>query len=681
IFDIDDEATGEKIVEIKGLRLINGHADNDKELETEPDICPGGAIFNAEDLTIDSCEFEDNVAEGGNGCSYGNGKGGAIFNAPSPPPDMPMSLTVTNTKFTNNHADGEGGAIYNYETVIDEISFCTFLNNSANHAGGAIYNGYGSIITKIQNSVFNGNNSPWGGAIANYNSDIVDIHMSNFTGNYSYGGGGAIYNSTGADDDDDAEIMLIDNSNFNFNKALFSGGAILNYKDGEGPYKGVIWKIDNTDFNNNSAGPQGLPLLLKTSSKEYIGDDDDDGGAISNINAIIHEILNSKFDGNEANTEFEGIPVKTFGGQGAGGAIYNYGYDSELLVDLSLIGSILYSTFSNNSAHEGGAIFNGIGGGPSVEAKILTINKSTFNNNSADHGTGIFNESKIPVINNSTFNSNGTDENGIEECGVEDINCLENLCTLCEGIEDCILCAFFECGCSFDECGVEDFICLDNNCDLCDGEECVECAFFECGCLLEEPPLPPRSIARESNEGSPPGAYEGFFNSHANISFSTFSENLVGINLYGDDDDDDAELNIINSIVANSSILNCVINGYLMDFGGNHEDFLGFNGQTCFEQPPSLITLGPLADNGGPTQTVELIAGDPIDGANGSLDDDDDCVGFQASMAEDYYAPVTVLTDQRGANRPDGSECDSGAYETGLLHSVTITKLTIPPGG
>jgi hypothetical protein len=54
--------------------------------------------------------------------------------------------------------------------------------------------------------------------------------------------------------------------------------------------------------------------------------------------------------------------------------------------------------------------------------------------------------------------------------------------------------------------------------------------------------------------------------------------------------------------------------------------------------------IGPLADNGGPTFTHALSPGSPaIDAANDAL---------------------CPATDQRGTNRPQGTHCDIGAYES-----------------
>jgi hypothetical protein len=65
---------------------------------------------------------------------------------------------------------------------------------------------------------------------------------------------------------------------------------------------------------------------------------------------------------------------------------------------------------------------------------------------------------------------------------------------------------------------------------------------------------------------------------------------------------------------------------------------------------PDLLRLGPLADNGGSTQTHALLEGSrAIDAATG------DC----------------LPTDQRGVGRPAGGGCDIGAYEYGQAAAPT----------
>jgi predicted outer membrane repeat protein len=70
--------------------------------------------------------------------------------------------------------------------------------------------------------------------------------------------------------------------------------------------------------------------------------------------------------------------------------------------------------------------------------------------------------------------------------------------------------------------------------------------------------------------------------------------------------------------------------------------------------------LAPLADNGGPNQTLALQAGSPaIDVGN---------------------ATTCPSTDQRGVRRPQGSGCDIGAYEVVVELSVSPTLVAIDEG-
>ena len=57
--------------------------------------------------------------------------------------------------------------------------------------------------------------------------------------------------------------------------------------------------------------------------------------------------------------------------------------------------------------------------------------------------------------------------------------------------------------------------------------------------------------------------------------------------------------------------------------------------------------LGPLRDNGGPTETHALLLGSPA---------------IDAGSCQDAGGNP-VLTDQRGVARPQGAGCDIGAYE------------------
>ncbi|MBK9092075.1 MAG: hypothetical protein IPM84_04725 [Anaerolineae bacterium] len=108
----------------------------------------------------------------------------------------------------------------------------------------------------------------------------------------------------------------------------------------------------------------------------------------------------------------------------------------------------------------------------------------------------------------------------------------------------------------------------------------------------------------------------------------------------------DSSLTLRNTVVANSpSGSNCYayVSRPIVDGGGN----LSFGDNTC----PGISgdpKLGPLQNNGGPTETMALGAGSAArDAAN-----DATCAA----------APVNNL-DQRGVTRPQGAHCDIGAYE------------------
>jgi CSLREA domain-containing protein len=78
--------------------------------------------------------------------------------------------------------------------------------------------------------------------------------------------------------------------------------------------------------------------------------------------------------------------------------------------------------------------------------------------------------------------------------------------------------------------------------------------------------------------------------------------------------------------------------------GGNNLQFGGAIASSCgVGIPIADPKLGPLANNGGSTQTMALLPGSPaIDAGNDAL---------------------CPATDQRGAHRPIGPHCDVGAYE------------------
>ena len=158
----------------------------------------------------------------------------------------------------------------------------------------------------------------------------------------------------------------------------------------------------------------------------------------------------------------------------------------------------------------------------------------------------------------------------------------------------------------------------------------------------------------------------------ANISFSTLSGNSASANGGGGIFVDAiATLNIKNSIVANStSGGDCFNAGTFNATGVNFTTNGTCPGFTVVT--PAQLNLGPLADNGGPTQTHALLGGSV---AINAAPDCTDVFGNPGSPK--LGGPTaTVTTDQRGVSRPQGSACDVGAYE---LVPCTTTPTIICP--
>jgi uncharacterized repeat protein (TIGR01451 family)/CSLREA domain-containing protein len=118
-----------------------------------------------------------------------------------------------------------------------------------------------------------------------------------------------------------------------------------------------------------------------------------------------------------------------------------------------------------------------------------------------------------------------------------------------------------------------------------------------------------------------------------------------------------------NSIVSNpqGGGDNCDSSGGLPASQGNNiEDDAGQSCQFTDPNDQSGVDpkLGPLADNGGPTQTMALQSGSP---------------------AIDRGATVpSVTTDQRGVSRPQGPAYDIGAFEVAVGADLSLTKSASP---
>ncbi|RME88037.1 MAG: hypothetical protein D6770_07895, partial [Anaerolineae bacterium] len=181
------------------------------------------------------------------------------------------------------------------------------------------------------------------------------------------------------------------------------------------------------------------------------------------------------------------------------------------------------------------------------------------------------------------------------------------------------------------------------------------------GAILSLGPLTVTNSTFANNQVQQRGGGIYILNSSLTVTNSTFSDNQAGegggiYNL-------DSTLHLRNTILANSQ-------------GGGKDCFN--DGGTLVEDTHNLIennaaspnncgtptqtgdpNLGPLQDNGGPTQTMALGAGSP------AIDNGDNA--------------VCPATDQRGVARPQGIGCDIGAYEYEDLIPPTVVATSLLP--
>lgn len=270
----------------------------------------GGAIdiddFSSANSSILNSTFNNNTA-GDGGAIDGNGIVEGL--------ELDPQLVVEGSTFSQNQAEGSGGAIYQIGKL--EISNSDFNSNSAEGGdGGAIY---AAGATVISDSTFEGNLSGEdGGAIST--EDSVEVTSSTFNENSSGERGGAIYSEV---------EVAVTTSSFEGNVSL-NGGALSSSGD---------VAVEESAFIGNSAISSETEIILSDIEGAL---KDGHGGAIFAQNTA--RIENSSFEGNSADE--------------SGGAV-----SSQILL-------VNASTFENNSAHKGGAleVFN--------ESRIIEITEN-----------------------------------------------------------------------------------------------------------------------------------------------------------------------------------------------------------------------------------------------------------------------------------------------------------------
>src|SRR5215207_3647909 len=137
-----------------------------------------------------------------------------------------------------------------------------------------------------------------------------------------------------------------------------------------------------------------------------------------------------------------------------------------------------------------------------------------------------------------------------------------------------------------------------------------------------------------------------------NSTFSGNSASGLGDTL-GDQPEQGGDLQVGNSILSGTGFNNC--GGSVVDLGNNLSWPVENNCPGTSTDP----RLDSLADNGGETETVALLADSPAIDAG----DNRTC----------------TPTDQRGVTRPQGDACDIGAFEVALINLFSVTNSSNGP--
>ena len=383
-------------------------------------------------------------------------------------------LDITNSTFTNNKATKDGGAVNNYfynsysKNGYVYIASSTFESNKAKD-GGAIYN-HGEKDLKencgkmfIENSTFTANTATGkGGAI--YNEGIMKIENSQFSSNESSQGGAILVAKDTGDLKVKNSTFIANKSTTGFSGAIHvSGKAVIEdtlFDRNEAKYGGALTSGKGSDligsdltlssvtFTNNEAeemGALGIYKKAELTNVTFIGNkststDDSDkelmgAGAIGLGAEATVSIISGTFENNKSQTAGGAIGTRKkevannskakldikdsiFIGNSAelrGGAIDNYFFNSEGKPEYVYVAS---STFKENTAKDGGAIYNHDVDIAENTVKML-IENSTFTKNTASgQGGAIYNEGEM-IISNSQFSGNTAsgDKNDVYNIG------------------------------------------------------------------------------------------------------------------------------------------------------------------------------------------------------------------------------------------------------------------------
>ena len=429
-------------------KKVNELSISDSTFSKNGGLYGAGIFIQGSKFSITSCVFDSNTASGKGNMTPNDNNGAAIEVTNT---DKAITGTISKSTFTNNKAQ-YGGAIDICAGTI-KITNSKFINNSADVEGGAIdinaLNGNPKVT--ISGSKFINNSAPLGGAILNIKDlTVKGSTFINNTPNTIFNGvsagGNLNLNIRTFTDLQNAIGLVTGTLTLNQNIAMtakeaanFTNGITINKDitiDGKGHTidaknlgrifsigEGFTVTLTNATLINGRAVEGGAIYNdgSLTLSDVKLSDNaaDSYGGAVFNNGELV--VSDSVFDSNDvlnrgsASVDYGGAAiynwydgVLTVSGSNFTNNIKNYKNGDRLVGAVATIGdaTISDSCFVNNAGRWGGAISASgylIAGD---DVNTLTVSGSTFKENGGLYGAGIFVAGSDFTVSDCVFDKN-----------------------------------------------------------------------------------------------------------------------------------------------------------------------------------------------------------------------------------------------------------------------------------
>ena len=412
-------------------KKVNELSISDSTFSKNGGLYGAGIFIQGSKFSITSCVFDSNTASGKGNMTPNDNNGAAIEVTNT---DKAITGTISKSTFTNNKAQ-YGGAIDICAGTI-KITNSKFINNSADVEGGAIdinaLNGNPKVT--ISGSKFINNSAPLGGAILNIKDLTVKgstfiNNTPNTIFNWVGAGGNLNLNIKTFTDLQNAIGLVTGTLTLNQNVAMtakeaadFTNGITINKDitiDGKGHTidaknlgrifsigEGFTVTLTNATLINGKADKGGAIYNdgSLTLSDVKLSDNaaDSYGGAVFNNGELV--VSDSVFDSNDivnrgsASVDYGGAAiynwydgVLTVSGSNFTNNIKNYKNGDRLVGAITTIGNatVSGSNFVNNSGRWGGAI-SATGAELRKNSSTLTVSNTIFKDNSALYAGAVY---------------------------------------------------------------------------------------------------------------------------------------------------------------------------------------------------------------------------------------------------------------------------------------------------